>query len=282
MVSPMDIASVAGAIASELSGLSSAERLVTEYAPGTASSFRKRIRKGRKYVKRMGRGRSRGRDMVSRLVPEPSGTTRQVGQPITSSQVIPLRTFTFEPFTWPTAGAGQNQRLGATVKVSGIKICEQFNNALEYPVEVHYAIVQPRGSSTTTTNFFRATDQLLDRSKDFINMAVGVPSSYDFSYNCLPINSDKWIVLTHQKKQLAAENTDVHWSWDTWKFEKYLNLKGQKFTFDVATDTQPAKPLYRIMWWQPLRAEDWAAPYAVLPSITRQADSTIYFRPNFV
>lgn len=219
-----------------------------------------------------------------RSAPQSKTNTRQKGA-IQSDVTISMRTLLAEQFQWPTQGADIGQRLGATIRLSGIKLCEQITNDLAYPVVVHYAIVQEKTEKTPfRSDFFRDTTSGSDRSKDFENASPGSASQpYDFSYDCFPMNPDRFYILMHYKKVLAAENPDTQWRWDTWKFEKYLNFKGKKFTFDTSADVQPQKPLYKVIWWQPLRQQDWATPIpAQLPILKRQTTSIMYFRPNFI
>lgn len=252
-------------LAQELTGISSVKRLAKKYVP----KGRKKLRVSRSF-----------RSLTNRMAPEAVTTTRQSGQAIVSNENIPLRVIQFRGFTWPTTGSNDNQRLGSTVKVSGIKVCETFANNQFHPIEVHYAIIQPRGESTTSIDFFRSTNSGGSRSTDFTNATPGTPVSFDYKYNCMPINPDKWHVIMHQKKMLSFDN-DVELN-NYWRIDKYISLKGRRFTFADSSATEPVKPLYRVFWWQPIRSSDWADPTpSPLPTIEHMSNSVIYFRPNF-
>lgn len=254
---------VAMDLAKELTGLSSAKRLYKKY-------YAKGRKKPRLY-----------KSLTQRLAPEAITTTRQSGQTIVNNENIPLRNLEFRGFTWPTAGSGDNQRLGSTVKVSGIKICETFANIQNHAIEVHYAIIQPRHETNSENlDFFRSTNSSGSRSTDFVDLLPGGLVTFDYKYNCMPINPDKWHVLLHEKKMLSFDN-DSHCD-NFWRIERYINLKGRRFAFSDSDSTEPVKPLYRVFWWNPLRSSDWGSPAPnPLPTIEHMSNSTIYFRPNF-
>lgn len=214
-----------------------------------------------------------------RTLPGTRSTTRQHGEPPVNAEQVPVRALVQKEFDWPPPGDDYGDRLGATIKLSGIRICEQFTNPNSYPIVIHYAVIQPKESNINLKqDFFRDTTSGVDRSKNFTDASNVSP--YEFSYDCYPINPDKYNILMHMKRMLASDNTEVNQRWSTWKFIKWLNFKGKRFTFDLSTDSQPRNPIYRVYWWQPMNAADWdvSEPLATIP---RQADSVMYFRPNF-
>lgn len=217
-----------------------------------------------------------------RLAPEAVTSTRQRGK-LLDSEAISMRSQLISLLDYPEAGSGVGQRLGSTITLAGLKVCEQFHNDQAYPIVVHWALLQQRrNKASNLENFFRDTTSATDRSLNFSNASAGGSQAYSFAYDCYPINPDEFNILDHRKKVLSAENTDLHWTYDTWKFEKYYKID-TKFTFDNSTDTQPQKPIIRVIWWQPLRSNDWVTPLSnPLPTITRSSKSVCYFRPNFV
>lgn len=221
----------------------------------------------------------------SRVIRSRAQTTRQHGdQPSWSG--VPLRNLQLEKLTWPDQGSSVGDRLGPTIRVSGFKLCEQFHNDQAYPIVVHYAVVQLKRASTSSsgsvkTNFFRETHSS-NRSSTFVDAVATAPQTYEFKYDCSPINPDNLNILMHEKRVLSAENTDLQWWTDTWKFDKYIKMNGTKFTFDVATTgSEPNNPVYRVIWWQPLRHNDWVSPVPnPLPTISRQSHMTLYYRSS--
>ena len=209
----------------------------------------------------------------------------------------PIRTIQVQSIKWPTQGTAVGERLGSSINVSGFSICEQFHNTNAYAIVVHYAILQPKNAagslaqSLIVENFFRDNLGGAGRTRNFVSVQPDTEKpDYDFGYDCLPINVNQYHVLTHQKKVLAARSQPVNWTWDTWKFKNYFNLKGKTFTFDTSLSNQPDNPIYRVFWWQPLQRADWEAddvtggfpnPPALLPTdlpiIERNHHSCVYF-----
>lgn len=224
---------------------------------------------------------------AKRSAPTNAPSTRQVSQGITNAEEVGIRTLTTASLTWPSASADVGGRLGSTIRLSGIKFCEQFSNNKTVPIVVHWAVLQSRSAATTgaldkNVDFFRSTDGST-RSTDFSDTTAGGSFSYQFLYDCYGINPDKFYILTHKRKTLAGSGTDENAHLATWKFTKYMNFGGKKFTFDRALDTEPQRPIFRVYWWQYLRPQDWNTSIASpKPSILRNADSTMYFRPNFI
>lgn len=223
----------------------------------------------------------RRKGLKHRMAPEAVTSTRQRGILI-NDEKIALRTLFISSLSYPASGNGVGERLGSTIKMAGLKVCEQFHNDNDFPIVIHWALLQQRrNKALNSENFFRDTTSAVDRSLNFSSPTAGGNSPYSFAYDCYPINPDEFYILDHRKKVLSGENADVRWDWDTWKFEKYYKLN-VKFTFDGALDSQPQKPIIRVMWWQPLRSTDWPNPQPTpLPSITRNAKAVTYFRPNF-
>lgn len=242
---------------------------------------RKRIRSAARTI-----GRAWKKSRARRAAPGARQSARTNGEVI-NGETIPMRQIQVKNLKWPNSGTSSGQRIGPTIKLSGFRLCEQFHNDLEYPIVIHYALLQYRaqGTDTIQTDFFRDTTAVGDRSSNFVNAVAGGTTDdfpYEFKYDCYPINSNKFHVLMHMKRVLAAENTDIKWNWDTWKFQKWINMKGKKFTFDDDSDPNPTKSIFRVFWWQPLRIGDWGTgtdPVVVQnATISRQADQVLYFR----
>lgn len=258
-------------VAMEASGLSSAKRIFD-------SDIKPYLGRRNKAKRGRFRSKSRGRPLTSRMEQTENTTTRQRGDLVNYFPIAP-RTLSRNEISWPQQGAGVGDRLGSTIRVSGIKYCEQFYNPLDIPVVVHFAIIQPKDPiSSLNTDFFRSTISSV-RGVPFVD--AGSTNPYEFAYDCFPINPTTHNVLLHKRKVLSSNNATANPMWDTWKFDGYINLKGMRFTFDNATDTSPSNPIYRVAWWQPLRYEDWPADPTTLGNISQMEYACVYFKNGF-
>jgi len=259
-------------IAAELSGVSSVARLARKYLPKRSSQFLK----ARAALKRKFKPRRYAPMLVDRSAPPATGSTRQVQA--TGVSTVTQRILNISQPSWPAQGSNITSRLGCNVKLSGMKVCEQFENLQNYPIVVHYAIVQQKREDTDLKlDFFRDGTTTTGRTINFADTVIG-STTYDFKYDCASLNSDKWYVLVHQKKALSA-STEGDVMKKAWKFDKYLNFKGQNFVFENAADTQPQKALYFLIWWQPMFSTNWSN-VGPLPTIVRSSSSTLYYRPS--
>lgn len=261
-------------IVGELSGITGATRLARKYLP-KASYLKARAALKKKFKPRSSFSR---KAVMGRTAPQASGTTRQVQA--TGVSTVTQRILNISQPSWPSQGSTITSRLGCNVRLSGLKVCEQFENLQNYPIVVHYAIVQQKREDTDLKlDFFRDGTTTTGRTINFADTVIG-STTYDFKYDCASLNSDKWYVLVHQKKALSASSEgDVMKK--AWKFDKYLDFKGQNFVFENAADTQPQKALYFLIWWQPMFSTNWSNT-GPLPTIVRSSSSTLYYRPSYL
>ena len=236
-----------------------------------------------------------------RTAPSAKTSTRQFGQVTDGgNEPIPQGTLVADPIQFPPQGADVGLRLGTTIKLSGIKLCERIVNSSDVAISLHYAIVQAKEPNLTNikSQFFRDTqvDPALTtntRTTNFSDAFAG--QAYPFYQDCYPINPDKFWVITHIKKRLGPKEVFNDGDPDftsftnrtpgsyTWSWEKYINFKRKRLVFTSANDTTPEHNIYRCIWWYPLDSADWDSegknPADVI--IGRMKDGVIYFTNGF-
>lgn len=150
-------------------------------------------------------------------------------------------------------------RLGQSIRMKGIHVCDMIINHLTYPIEVHWALCQEKHKDVADleTDFFRDTTNTTDRSSNFESGTT----PWDQKYTCFRINPDKWNIVTHKRRVLdPKKNSDtyiqnlseVRWRW---KIDKFFPLK-QRVVFDSSAATEPTKPYIVFMWWQAVDVAD--------------------------
>lgn len=229
-----------------------------------------------------------------RSAPSRPQSTRQFGQITqgTTGTTVQQRTLFTDPIPFPPQDGNVAGRLGSTIRVSGIKVCERFINTNSFPIVLHYALVQPRcidGAFDFNEGFFRSTIRAniaeeTARNENFVNAFPN--AEYEFLYDCFPINPDKFWIITHQKKMLAprdpltsetAEQINMVPRRYMWNIDRYYPMKGKRMTFEDKDDILPQYPIYRIFWWQVAEPGDWGvAPET--GEITRLKKSVVYFK----
>lgn len=139
-----------------------------------------------------------------------------------------------------------NARQRDTCFVSGVKICMELKNLRSIPLLFNYAVVfDKRGNDQTTvldtTDFFRAMDSD-DRSTDF---SIVLRSN---EFHCLPLNTDRFTVLTHQRMRLGPVSTSSQFTTENntnYRFiEKWVKL-GKNLSWN---DGHCQSKIWFIMW----------------------------------
>lgn len=232
-----------------------------------------------------------------RTQPSASQNTRQFGRVYEGPfQSIAQRNLLVDAIPFPPQDADVGYRLGSAIKVSGIKVCERFTNRNAFAVRCHYAVIQQKDRGLQPTSqvqleFFRSTNVDTDspettlRAKNFVNALNS--STYEFAYDCYPINPDKFNILCHYTKVLGAKDT---WAGEgpntqlpdnpmtyTWNINKYFNLSQKQMVFTFKDDTIPENPILRVFWWQALDGEDWGTTPAD-ETVNRLSDSCVFFK----
>lgn len=129
------------------------------------------------------------------------------------------------------------------IKVSGIKICMQFENVLataDAVQMINVAIITARDGllSPGSPDFFRSSDT--SRATAFSTTLSST------ELDCLPINSDKYIIHKRWRRKLlpALDQTAGR---QYGKLSYYLKI-GKQFRFDGSLSA-PTTPVPYLVWW---------------------------------
>lgn len=148
------------------------------------------------------------------------------------------------------------------VNLRGIKICVAVKNDLTVPLYFNWALLALKcgaGSVPNTGDFFRASQA--DRSKGFSTALNAL------EFHCLPINTDKYIILRHKRFRLAA-NGGTAYTDGTGKsymnFDFYQKI-GRQIRYNNLASVDPgAGDVYVVYWADGFNgaASDLATPNA--------------------
>jgi len=172
-------------------------------------------------------------------------------------------------------------RSGNLIRVSGFKFCMMVRNVSNFPAFLNVAVVQPRNSTTASTpNFFRNNDagDTAGRGIDFSINRSGL------QLHCLPINTDKHMVLMHRRYKLLnmdpsnAFNNNNRGS-NMVTINKWLKINKQ-FRYDQDANPKCATPVFLVYWFT--NQLDIAGTGVDLNAFTVSIDAITYFRntPN--
>ena len=249
---------------------------------GTRRNF-KRAKRAVTTIQRFYRKRSKAQ---RRSAPSSRQTTRQFGNVQSPGQLetFTQRTLHVDPVPFPGQGADVGLRLGSTIKLSGVKICERITNPTQRAVRLHWCLVQPkdRGEETAaqlSPAFFREP-QGNARVRAFVDAQNG--DEFDFAYDCYGLNPDKFHIITHKKIVLSPKDNGNNFENELahrWMFnhDKYYKFK-KRFTFTTAQDTIPEHPILRVYWFQVIDPNDWNDETNQALELTRTKKSCVYFR----
>lgn len=250
----------------------------------TAKAGGRRLKKNTRSVSPSARSAKKARPTpIKSSVPKVLTFTPNSGalNPATGFNNIGQRQLIEYLLTWPSSGTSEGQRLGPRIKLSGIRILEQFSNSNWYPVMVHFAILVKRArtdTESTTSEFFRSTVSS-SRDENFTNAAAGLPFLY--SHNEYSINPDKYEIIMHEKKALGPGEGGATRPWEpaqyVWRIDKYVNLKGRDVYFDPNAATQPDFAPFMVYWWQMLNGKDYDSAAPHLEQIQHNGLHKIYF-----
>lgn len=154
-------------------------------------------------------------------------------------------------------GFDDRYRERKVIKISGIHFCFQFRNDLETPVYFHYAIMNEKACLPQTNfnaDFFRDHGKADQRNTDFVNPNSGLTA---LELHCLPINTDKWNVLTHKKYRVGPKDPNLPVGQGAYNFmgknnyfdrEFYLPLNRQIRFDGSGSAAKNTDPLYLVHW----------------------------------
>jgi len=179
-------------------------------------------------------------------------------------------------------GYFDQQREGAVVNVSGVKICTEWlniNASLQFGVNLNIAVISPKDSNAKAsvtaikTDFFGAMgSNASNRAVDFSNNL----SSNEF--RCLPINTDKWVVLRHFRMKIWP-STGIAGGYSNAAYKTqdfYVNLNRQIQWSSSAPDATADSPVFLVYWF-----DDFIDPAGSSPTVgvlQHQIRSVLYFR----
>lgn len=139
----------------------------------------------------------------------------------------------------------------ALITISGFRYCIALRNNLDKPLIFHYAIIAPKNprefEGGKTDNFFRSMGTE-DRAHDFNTQL----SAQEF--DCLPINSDKFVILKHKKLLIgpkpavlssAAYQNEVVPNWVN--IDGYERLNRQ-IRYEINNPHEEANPVWLVYW----------------------------------
>lgn len=173
-----------------------------------------------------------------------------------TDRIVNTRALDLIPFVEITRATASDQdqpslRERNVVYVSGVKFCIQVANLDDRPLRVHYAIVKRKDAITPTGTDFLGGLGSINRGVDL--NTVGLVDGY---LDCLPINTDEYIVFKHKKFVLNPRPGTVaanlayvgnSTSGNYRRLEKYIKINRQ-FRFETSTDTEPIGQLYMVFW----------------------------------
>lgn len=213
----------------------------------------------------------------ARSAPSAKTTTRQHSTGFEGLSLAPGR-LAVNPVNFPPNANTSDGRTGHTIKLSGIKCCYHLENLFDYPLEVHWALVQEKGDQTSieTEKFFREVDSSTSRTRDFDQN----PVAWNIKTVCQPINPDKYHILTHKRKIIDGKNQtggflkQGRWFW---KYTNYFKIN-KAVTFATPTAIAPERRFLVLVWCQSVGQADFE-PNPELDFKILSFDS-VYFRSS--
>lgn len=110
-------------------------------------------------------------------------------------------------FSGIVRGQNLNNRERNIIDVRGVRVCMELHNTSTSHLLFNIAVISPKAAADaiaiTSTNFFRSEDNTDSRGDDF---ADALTSN---EFHCLPINTDLYTVLKHQRMVLAPAPGDA-------------------------------------------------------------------------
>jgi hypothetical protein len=137
------------------------------------------------YVARLKQRESFGRELGS-------ASGKQTAVRETNQLVYKTRTLYVTELTNIAQGEGIDQRDRRTIELMGVKLCMELTALSNNPLYVNVAVVHLKNTdSGLNTDFFRGASG--SRGVDF---DISLNSN---EFHCLPLNTDKFVVLSHKR-----------------------------------------------------------------------------------
>lgn len=149
----------------------------------------------------------------------------------------------------------------ANVFVKGIKLCSTFFNRSNYPIRVHFAIVQMKGMNQGALDvgpdmFSCSQIGQEDQYVNFVNVTTN--AQWDKDQDCYNLNPNKFNILFHRRFDLngLAANDFRREGGATWKtMDEYIKI-GKTFSYDSINFTQVEHPLFVLVWHETIYPSD--------------------------
>lgn len=137
--------------------------------------------------------------------------------------------------------------------VSGVRICGEIRNTHAGPLYVNVAVLSPRAgaSSIETSDFFRAQGANNNQSNRAVNFSVALTS---LDFKCLPINTDRYVVLKHKRMRLNEVDNSASASFDSNSGRNYMNIDWwiplkRQFRWQSAQALNPESGACFLVYW---------------------------------
>lgn len=177
-----------------------------------------------------------------------------------------------------TSSNSIDQRQRDIINMRGFKVCLLIRNRTAQPMTFNMAVISPKGDqtglstgdtgSTLVLNFFRGNGNT--REVDFGSAIT------NNQYHCLPINTDRWVVLAHQRRILRNQTNTGNYTNETpnyFKIQKYFKINRQIRYDNVGSSTSPVYFVYWIDLFMAL-----STGVAAAQAVDFQREFVTYFR----
>lgn len=245
------------------------------YGPTAYTAARKIYRTYRKYKNRRHKAHRRSQPSAPRV--------NRTSEFITSQQELLAHAFlNIRPIeiASSTSEIGERQQIVSHVK--GMRLCDSFynttDNNLFRTVEVHWALCQikcplenfvenNRAAQAAAIKdyisdaFFRDSRQTQTapgsqaRSSPFVDQ----PTDYPFRYLCLPLNTDRFNVITHKRFRLVTKSPEssANGRWFK-KLDRYFKVS-KRMPFFNERDIYGKYPFFVATWYTTIAEEDYSS-----------------------
>lgn len=180
-----------------------------------------------------------------------SGGSKRLETTDTQNQVLNTRQLYQFGMMDIAQGTGIGERLRRVANVRGFKICMEVKNVSTEPMYFNVAVLSVKSGASqagiNNTDFFRASNNF-NRGVDF-----GVTLNSN-EFHCLPINTDRYIILRHKRYRLVPPNagsTVSHRGLSYMNINWYIPLKRQ-IRWDEDTATNPEAGAVFLVFWSDL------------------------------
>lgn len=247
--------------------------LLRDYGPGAVRAARKigaavrrrqRMKRARQVHNRRRVGESIGTGNAKRHQVIDSGPTSQTTRNLYVTDVTAIPKTTSNEI---------DSRQRDMIQYKGFRYCEEWHNTSDKPLLCNIAVVAGKGETDytrLTDNFFRGTGTT--RALSFTTTL----GSLDF--HCRPINTDKYIVLSHERFVLGTRVTDKFFE-DTKNYAmktKWVKVGRQIRYEDASGVTGSAKtPIYLVHWCDQMTTP--AGTTELLDAMMHSQQITAYF-----